>query len=52
MGGKPRASLYFIGFQEGHVIYLDPHLVQDAIPAEAPITAETLQVCLFINCGT
>ena len=28
IGGRPKHSLYFVGFQEENLIHLDPHLVQ------------------------
>ena len=28
VGGRPGSSLYFLGCQDSHVIYLDPHQVQ------------------------
>lgn len=29
VGGRPGASLYFVGVQGGSVLYLDPHEVQE-----------------------
>jgi len=35
IGGKPQASLFLIGYQDNDVIYLDPHVVQDAVKPTA-----------------
>jgi len=37
VGGKPRKSLYFVGFQDDFLIYLDPHTVKKNKSTTRPI---------------
>jgi hypothetical protein len=43
IGGKPNKSLYFVGYQDDYVIYLDPHLVRTAIRTDKEVSIEVLQ---------
>jgi len=31
VGGKPRAAMYFVAYQDSNFFYLDPHVVQPAV---------------------
>jgi cysteine protease ATG4 len=49
IGGKPEKALYFIGKQDDHFIYLDPHYVQEAKKNAKP-TSETYFCQSFRMC--
>lgn len=62
MGGKPKSSLYFIGYQDNEVIYLDPHTTQKCstkeetyhckTPLKIPISKIDPSMALGFLCST
>eukprot|EP00002_Diphylleia_rotans_P015676 TRINITY_DN3037_c0_g1_i5.p1 TRINITY_DN3037_c0_g1~~TRINITY_DN3037_c0_g1_i5.p1 ORF type:complete len:343 (-),score=63.36 TRINITY_DN3037_c0_g1_i5:265-1293(-) len=48
IGGRPRASHYFVGYSgESHLIYLDPHVVQQySSSADIPLSTYTCKTIL------
>jgi cysteine protease ATG4 len=41
IGGRPKQSFYFVGFQEEYLIYLDPHIVHDTVHPDKEFSNET-----------
>ncbi|KXN68187.1 hypothetical protein CONCODRAFT_42017 [Conidiobolus coronatus NRRL 28638] len=40
-GGKPSSSLYFVGFEDDNIFYLDPHQAHPSITRADPFTPES-----------
>ncbi|KAK8384669.1 hypothetical protein O3P69_014325 [Scylla paramamosain] len=45
IGGRPKHSLYFVGFQEESLIHLDPHLCQDAVTVTQAVFSPSSYHC-------
>jgi len=41
IGGKPKQSFYFVGAQDEHLVYLDPHIVHESVRIDQEFSDET-----------
>jgi len=41
IGGKPKQSFWFVGYQDEHLVFLDPHIVQESVQSNTKFSDET-----------
>eukprot|EP01133_Synstelium_polycarpum_P007616 gene7616-8910_t len=46
IGGKPKQSFYFVGYQDDHIFYLDPHFVHDNVGPNELNFSDTYHYCV------
>ena len=49
IGGRPKHSVYFVGFQENKLLYLDPHYVQKRVDMSRPDFDLTVFYCVCVS---